>query len=58
MRGLLVEALSQALPGYFDEEASQMIYRAFSDSGVKILLERMAVGEVEASVQDQSHQCQ
>jgi phenylglyoxylate dehydrogenase epsilon subunit len=38
MRVVVVEALSQVLPGYFDEEASQMIYRAFSDNGVKILL--------------------
>jgi phenylglyoxylate dehydrogenase epsilon subunit len=38
MRVVVVEALSQVLPGYFDAEASQMIYRAFSDNGVKILL--------------------
>jgi phenylglyoxylate dehydrogenase epsilon subunit len=38
MKVVVVEALSQVLPGYFDEEASQMIYRAFSDNGVKILL--------------------
>jgi phenylglyoxylate dehydrogenase epsilon subunit len=38
MKVVVVEALSQVLPGYFDEEASQMIYRAFSDKGVKILL--------------------
>ena len=38
MRVVVVEALPQVLPGYFDEEASQMIYRAFSDNGVKILL--------------------
>jgi phenylglyoxylate dehydrogenase epsilon subunit len=35
---VVVEALSQVLPGYFDAEASQMIHRAFSDNGVKILL--------------------
>ncbi len=38
MKVLVLEALSQVLPGYFDEEASQMIYRAFADNGVKILL--------------------
>jgi phenylglyoxylate dehydrogenase epsilon subunit len=38
MKVVVVEALAQVLPGYFDEEASQMIYRAFSDNGVKILL--------------------
>jgi phenylglyoxylate dehydrogenase epsilon subunit len=38
MKVVVVEALSQVLPGYFDEEASQMIYRAFTDNGVKILL--------------------
>jgi len=38
MRVVVVEALSQVLPGYFDAEASQMIYRAFSDNGIKILL--------------------
>jgi phenylglyoxylate dehydrogenase epsilon subunit len=38
MRVAVVEALSQVLPGYFDEEASQMIYRAFSENGVTILL--------------------
>jgi phenylglyoxylate dehydrogenase epsilon subunit len=38
MRVVVVEALTQVLPGYFDEEASQMIGRAFSDKGVKILL--------------------
>jgi len=40
MRVIVVEALSQVLPGYFDEEASQMIHRAFSDNGVKILLNK------------------
>jgi phenylglyoxylate dehydrogenase epsilon subunit len=35
---VVVEAQSQVLPGYFDEEASQMIHRAFSDKGIKILL--------------------
>jgi len=44
MRVVVVEALSQALPGYFDEEASQMITRAFSDSGVKILLNEKVSG--------------
>jgi phenylglyoxylate dehydrogenase epsilon subunit len=38
MKAVVVEALSQVLPGYFDEEASQMIHQAFSDNGVKILL--------------------
>jgi len=38
MRVVVVEALPQVLPGYFDEEASQMIYRAFSENGVTILL--------------------
>jgi phenylglyoxylate dehydrogenase epsilon subunit len=38
MKVVVVEALSQVLPGYFDEDASQMIHRAFSDNGVKILL--------------------
>ena len=38
MKVVVVEALSQVLPGYFDEEASQMILRAFTDKGVKILL--------------------
>jgi len=38
MKVVVVEALSQVLPGYFDAEASQMIYRAFSDNGIKILL--------------------
>jgi phenylglyoxylate dehydrogenase epsilon subunit len=38
MKVVVVEALPQVLPGYFDEEASEMIYRAFSDKGVKILL--------------------
>jgi phenylglyoxylate dehydrogenase epsilon subunit len=38
MKVVVVEALSQVLPGYFDEEASQMIRQAFSDNGVKILL--------------------
>jgi phenylglyoxylate dehydrogenase epsilon subunit len=41
MKVVVVEALSQVLPGYFDEEASQMIYRAFSENGVKILLNEM-----------------
>ena len=44
MRVVVVEALSQTLPGYFDEEASQMITRAFSDSGVKILLNEKVSG--------------
>jgi phenylglyoxylate dehydrogenase epsilon subunit len=30
----VVEALSQVLPGYFDEEASKMIQRVFSSQGV------------------------
>lgn len=38
MKVFVVEALSQVLPGYFDEEASQMIHRAFTDNGVQILL--------------------
>jgi phenylglyoxylate dehydrogenase epsilon subunit len=38
MEVTVVEALSQVLPGYFDEEASQMIHRAFTDNGVRILL--------------------
>jgi phenylglyoxylate dehydrogenase epsilon subunit len=38
MKVTVVEALPQVLPGYFDEEASQMIFRAFTDNGVKILL--------------------
>jgi phenylglyoxylate dehydrogenase epsilon subunit len=38
MKVVVVEALSQVLPGYFDEEASQMIHRVFSNNGVKILL--------------------
>ena len=38
MKVAVVEALAQVLPGYFDEEASQMIYRAFSENGVTILL--------------------
>jgi phenylglyoxylate dehydrogenase epsilon subunit len=38
MKVVVVEALSQVLPGYFDEEASQMILRAFTDNGVKILV--------------------
>jgi phenylglyoxylate dehydrogenase epsilon subunit len=38
MKVVVVEALSQVLPGYFDEDASQMILRAFTDKGVKILL--------------------
>jgi phenylglyoxylate dehydrogenase epsilon subunit len=38
MKVVVVEALSQVLPGYFDEEASQMIHRVFSENGVKILL--------------------
>jgi len=42
MKVVVVEALSQVLPGYFDEEASQMIFRAFSDNGVKILLNEKA----------------
>ena len=44
MRVIVVEALSQVLPGYFDEEASQMIHRAFSDNGVKILLNKKVSG--------------
>jgi phenylglyoxylate dehydrogenase epsilon subunit len=42
MKVTVVEALSQVLPGYFDEEASQMIHRAFADNGVKILLKEKA----------------
>lgn len=42
MKVVVMEALSQVLPGYFDEEASQMIFRAFSDNGVKILLNEKA----------------
>jgi len=38
----VVEALSQVLPGYFDEEASQMICRAFTDNDVRILLNEKA----------------
>jgi phenylglyoxylate dehydrogenase epsilon subunit len=38
MKVVVVEALSQVLPGYFDEDASQMIHKAFTDNGVKILL--------------------
>src|SRR5512136_2065606 len=38
MKVVVVEALAQVLPGYFDEEASQMIHRVFSENGVKILL--------------------
>ena len=38
MKVVVVEALSQVLPGYFDEEASRMIHKAFSDNGVRILL--------------------
>jgi phenylglyoxylate dehydrogenase epsilon subunit len=38
MKVVVVEALSQVLPGYFDEEASRMIHRVFSNNGVKILL--------------------
>ena len=40
MKVVVVETLPQVLPGYFDEEASQMIHRAFSDKGVKILLNK------------------
>ena len=42
MEVTVVEALSQVLPGYFDEEASQMIHRAFTDNGVNILLKEKA----------------
>jgi phenylglyoxylate dehydrogenase epsilon subunit len=42
MKVTVVEALPQVLPGYFDEEASKMIYRAFTDNGVKILLKEKA----------------
>ncbi|MGE5840945.1 MAG: NADH-dependent phenylglyoxylate dehydrogenase subunit epsilon [Deltaproteobacteria bacterium] len=42
MKVVVVEALSQVLPGYFDEEASEMIHRAFSDNGVRILLKEGA----------------
>lgn len=38
MRVVVVEALSQVLPGYFDEDASQIIHNAFSENGVKVLL--------------------
>jgi len=38
MKVVVVEALSQVLPGYFDEEASQIICKAFSDNGIKIRL--------------------
>jgi phenylglyoxylate dehydrogenase epsilon subunit len=48
MKVIVVEALSQVLPGYFDEEASQMIHKAFSDNGVKILLKEK-VSRVEGS---------
>jgi len=44
MKVVVVEALSQVLAGYFDEEASQMIFRAFTDNGVKILLSERASG--------------
>jgi phenylglyoxylate dehydrogenase epsilon subunit len=43
MKVVVVEALGQVLPGYFDEEASQMIHRAFSDNGVRILLNEKAL---------------
>jgi phenylglyoxylate dehydrogenase epsilon subunit len=42
MKVVVVEALSQVLPSYFDEEASQMIFGAFTDNGVKILLNEKA----------------
>jgi len=42
MRVVVVEALSQVLPGYFDEEASHLIQRAFTENGVKILLNEKA----------------
>ena len=38
MKVVVVEALSQVLPGYFDEEVSQIICKAFSDNGIKIRL--------------------
>jgi phenylglyoxylate dehydrogenase epsilon subunit len=38
MKVAVVEALSQVLPGYFDEGASLMISSAFSDNGIKIVL--------------------
>ena len=40
MRVVVVEALAQVLPGYFDEEASQIISKAFSENSVKILLNK------------------
>jgi phenylglyoxylate dehydrogenase epsilon subunit len=52
MKVVVVEALSQVLPGYFDEEASQLIHKAFSDKGVKILLKEKVsrVREAEGQV--------
>jgi phenylglyoxylate dehydrogenase epsilon subunit len=36
-RVTVVEAMSHILPGYFDEQAADLVQRVFSDNGVKIL---------------------